>query len=374
MVTASSKLLTVAWQLRSLLLLLVVFCGSGASCNQTLNPFASVGPPAPEVLLAGSSIDQVILAINQNASRIASYQTNNARISLPGVPTLNGNIASLQPGKMRFQASTMLTGAELDLGSNEQLFWFWVKRNNPPDVYFCRHDQYAGSTAQKMMPIEPQWLLDALGMMQLSPSDRHEGPFPHSEGQLEIRSVIQTRSGQMSKSTIIDARRAWVLEQHIYDATGTLVASSRSQGHRYYPAVGVSLPQKIKLEVPAAQLSLSIDVGTVQLNALADNPALWNMPTMSGSRQVDLGTAAPGSIAPIQSARSSDWNTGASPAFIGLTPQTTTNTPRPTTTMPLSQLPAPVAIRPVSAAVQLTQQPVTMRIRPGGVAIPLGQR
>ena len=34
---------------------------------------------------------------------------------------------------------TALTGPEVDLGSNDELFWFWVRRNEPPAVYFARH-------------------------------------------------------------------------------------------------------------------------------------------------------------------------------------------------------------------------------------------
>ena len=364
--------------LQCLLLLMVVFCGSGASCNRAFrNPFAQVGPPAPEVLQLGMSLDQVIAAVNQNASRVVSYQTNNASITvpgMPGIPLLRGDIAARAPGKVRLRASTALTGPEVDMGANDELFWFWVKRNDPPALYFSRHDQFANSAAKQVMPIEPQWLLDALGMMQFSPNDRHEGPFPQGNDAFEIRSVVQTRSGQMSKTTIVDARRAWVLEQHIYDAAGTLVASTRASNHRYHPAAGVSLPQKIELNVPAAQLSLSINVGTVQINTVPDNPMLWSLPAITP--QIDLGTAMPGSIAPMRSAASNDWSTLASPAFVGLSPETL-GTPRPeipptvlsTAVLPPSPAPAAVALAPV-----LPQGPITQRLRPGGVAIPLGVR
>ncbi len=366
---------------QGLLLLAVVFCGSGATCNSAFrNPFAQVGPPAPEVLQAASSLEQVVAAVNQNSSRVTSYQTNNASITvpgMPGIPLLRGNIAAQQPGKVRLQASTALTGPEVDLGANDELFWFWVKRNEPPALYFSRHDQFAGSAAKQIMPIEPQWLLDALGMMQLSPNDQHQGPFPSGADAVEIRSIIQTRGGQMSRNTIIDARRAWVLEQHIYDANGTLVASTRASDYRYYPAVGVSLPQDIELRVPAAQLSLSIDVGTVQINTLPDNPALWSLPVLSGYPQIDLGTAAPGTVAPMGAVGSKDWSTGASPAFVGMLPQDFQD-PAPVlppgnfaavSTAPVLP-PTPVASLPVAP----TSEPITQGLRPGGVALPLGVR
>jgi len=358
--------------LQGLLLVLLLFCGSGATCSRSFrNPFAtSLGPPAPEVLQTGSSLEQVISAVNQNSSRIVSYQTNNASITvpgMPGIPLLRGNIAAQRPDRLRLQASTALTGPEVDLGSNEELFWFWIRRNDPPALYFSRHDQFVGSAAQQLMPVEPQWLSDALGMMQFSPNDRHEGPLPHGNGTVEIRSVIQTRSGTMTKSTVIDARRAWVLEQHVYDTSGTLLASARARSHRFYPGPGVSLPQEVEIRMPAAQMSLSIDVGTVALNQVPDNPALWSLPALSGYQQIDLGTAPPGSYPTISSAASKDWSTLASPGFVGLTPETVRSNGAFAPT-PINSTPLPIATAPVGPGA-IRQQPVAQGLPPGGIQV-----
>lgn len=302
-------------------MLLLLFCCSGATCSRSLrNPFTPAGPPAPEVLLPGATLDQVIAAVNQNAARVQTYQTNNATITIVGdatLPALRGNIAAEPPNKLRFQASTALTGAEVDLGSNDELFWFWVKRNEPPAVYFSRHNQFAGSAAQQVMPVEPSWLLDALGFTQFKPSDLHQPPVAHGNGMIEIHSTVQSRIGQLNKNTVIDARRAWIIEQHIYDGRGTLLASAVARSHQYYPAQGVSLPQEIDIRLPVAQLSLVIDVGTVQLNQPMANPALWELPAMNGYPQIDLGTAPPNTISAIGAPGSNDWSTGAGPGWLG---------------------------------------------------------
>lgn len=366
-----------------LALLLLLFCCTGATCNHRLQyPFGQSGPPAPEVLVAGSSLEQVIAAVNQNSGRIQSYQTNNASISIPGmvgVPALRGNIVAQRPGRLRLEASTALTGPEVDLGSNDELFWFWVKRNEPPALYFSRHDQFVGSAAQQVMPIEPQWLLDAMGFAQFSPNDNHEGPIPHGNGTVEIRSFINSPSGTMTKSTVINALNAQIMEQHIYNSQGTLLASSRAKSHRYYPGIGVSLPQSIEVNLPVAQLSLSIDVGTVSLNALPNNPALWTLPNMSGYPQIDLGAAPPGAVSAINRAGSSDWNTFASPAFVGITPEMNStagaypSTPgnTPTTGFPSgnSATEPQVAQAPVTVTLPPTE-PVPQQLRPGGVPMP----
>lgn len=279
---------------RCIALVAMVFCTTGASCTRSLrSPFAAWTPPAPEVLATGSSLDQVITAVNQNAARVNSYQSNNASITIPGmpgIPLLGGKIAAQRPGRIHLIASTTLTGTEFDLGANDELFWFWVKRNEPPALYFSRHDQFCGSAAQKMMPIEPQWLLDALGFAEFRPSDQHKGPLPLGGGNVEITSIVQSRCGTLTKRTVVDSRRAWVLEQHVYDAAGTLVASAVAKSHRYYPEAGVSLPQEVKIDIPASQLSLSIDVGTVAINTLGESPQLWTLPAISGAPQVDLGS------------------------------------------------------------------------------------
>jgi len=307
---ANPKRPTVPPAVRLGLVLMLLFCASGASCRSSLrSPFAPMSPPAPEVLAVGASLDQVIAAVNQNASRIGSYQTSNASVKIPGmpgIPALSGRIAAQRPGRLRLMASSLM-GPEVDLGANDELFWFWVRRNQPPAVYFARHDQFVGSAAQQMMPIEPQWLLDALGLAMFNPADVHEGPAPAGDGRVEIKSIVQTRSGPITKRTIIDGRRALVMEQHVYDATGNLVASVVARSHRYYPQIGVSLPQDLDIQIPASELALSIDVGTVEINTLADSPQLWTMPTIAGSPPFDMGAAA-GGVAPIgQQLSQADW-------------------------------------------------------------------
>ncbi|HYO26060.1 MAG TPA: hypothetical protein VEQ85_14045, partial [Lacipirellulaceae bacterium] len=274
---------------RMAVVLALVCC---ASCARSLrNPFSSMGPPAPDLLAPAAPLKQIIATVNQNAQKVQSYQTNNASINIPGslgIPTLRGNIAAQRPGRVRLQASTAITGPEVDLGSNEELFWFWVRRNEPPQLYYSRHAQTPGSAAQQLMPIDPQWLMDALGLAEFRGGDQHEGPLPIDKNRVEIKSTIRTGAGVMTKRTVVDAHKAWVLEQHLYDSAGTLLASAVAKSHRYYPETGASLPQVVEIRSPPAELAMTIDVGTVELNRLANTPQLWTLPTIPGSPAVDL--------------------------------------------------------------------------------------
>jgi hypothetical protein len=269
------------------------------------NPFAAPGPAAPEVLPEGASREQIVAAVNQNSSRVQSITVTNASITIPdmlGLPILNGNIAAERPGRFRLTAGTAVTGQEIDMGSNDELFWLWVRRNQPPAVYFCRHAQFAGSNIRQVMPVEPSWLLAALGMVDLNPTLVFDGPLPspRGNGTVELRAWLPAVSGNLQRVMVIDARRAWVLEQHVYDQAGTtLLASAVAESHRYYPVEQVSLPERISIRLPTANLAMRINLGVVQINQLQnDRSQLWSLPTFEGYPQYDLGGAVPGTPLP----------------------------------------------------------------------------
>ena len=160
----------------------------------------------PPALPPSPTIEQVIQAVNQNNSRIQTFTTNQAALSVPGWPTLPASVVFERPGRLRIRGDTGLTGPEIDLGSNDELFWFWVRRNQPPAIFFCRHDQFATCPARQMIPIEPKWLIEALGVAELDPRLPYQGP-PQLIGpdRLEIRAVRETPNGPTTKITRIDA-------------------------------------------------------------------------------------------------------------------------------------------------------------------------
>jgi hypothetical protein len=170
----------------------------------------------------------------------------------------------------------------------------WMKRSEPPGVYLCRRDQFATSQVQQVMPVDPNWLPAALGLAEFSPQEQHEGPRLLPNQNLEVRSTVLGPSGPLVRVTVIDPLRAWVLEQHLYDGQGAPLASAIASQHRYYPEHQVSLPQRVDIRAPAAQLAMTIDVGQVYLNThLGDAAQLWSPPQISGVPQIDVSGGVP---------------------------------------------------------------------------------
>jgi hypothetical protein len=270
-----------------LLALVSLFCLSGASCPTMRNPFYA--QPAVPVLAPTATLDQVVQVVNANSTRVQSFYTNDATISVPPYPTLHGFVAFERPRRFRLQARLGF-GNEFDLGSNDELFWFWVRRENPPAVYFCRHAQFEGCRVRQMIPIRPEWLIEALGANELDPNLPHQGPTTRSDGKLEIRTIRETADGPTTKITVVDPARGLVVEQHMYSAQGQVLASAVTRQHRRDPLSGLTVPQVVDIQLPVAQppLSMRIDLGLVQVNRPAGDPAvLWTMPQGQG-QLVDL--------------------------------------------------------------------------------------
>jgi hypothetical protein len=259
---------------------------SGASCRNLVPQFAA---PLPRVLPPSPTLEQVIEVVNRNSLQIHSFSTMHATLGGPGLPTLRASVAFQRPRRFRLRADTAVTGPELDLGSNDQLFWFWCRRNQPPAVYYCRHEHLATSRARQMLLLDPNWLLEAVGIAGFDPGLPHQGPFFLPGDRLEVRTIRDTPEGLTRTSTVVDAARGWVLEEHVYDAQGRLVASSILSHHRRDPLLGLVMPTVVKINYPAAELSLQLDLGNVQVNRLPGNQAeLWTMPRYQGSPPVDL--------------------------------------------------------------------------------------
>ena len=256
--------------------LLLTVCASGANCPHFLGAYS---PVMPRVLPTTPTLADVANVVNSNSARIQSLYTTDAEIYVPGLPKARANIALDRPRRFRLRADTLLTGPEVDLGSNDELFWFWVRRAPEAAIYYCRHEQFEASLARSVLPVEPEWLIDALGVATLDPAGDNSGPVPVGQGRLRIETRLPRPRGDLRRIMIIDEARGWVLEQHLYDAAGQHLASALLSGHYREPLANVILPRSVKILWPQTKFEMTIELTKLAVNQLSGDPQqLWAMP------------------------------------------------------------------------------------------------
>jgi hypothetical protein len=239
------------------------------------------------------TLDDIVYVVNANTQRVQRLQTENATLRVEGVPALRANLAYEQPRNFRLLAQlSQFTGRELDMGSNEELFWFWIRRDSQPSVYFARHAAFAESPARDLIPIEPNRLIDTLGLVYLDPAGQHRGPVERDPGLLEVTSQLPSPRGNLTRVLLVDAKYGWPAQQHLYDVSGQLLMSARASRQRFYRDEAVTMPHRIEVTLmpgQPAQIAFDVDVSSYSINRQSGDAAeLWAMPRIEGYPSVDI--------------------------------------------------------------------------------------
>ncbi|HVA45832.1 MAG TPA: hypothetical protein VNH11_05535 [Pirellulales bacterium] len=271
-------------------LLVVLFSASGAACPQFVNTYTV---SQPRVLPPSATMFDVINTINTNSGKIQSLATDDASISVPFMPSLRAHLYLDRPRRFRLLGETALTGPEADLGSNDDVFWFWIKRHPQPAVFYCRHDQFETSLARNLLPVEPTWVIEALGIVTIDPAAQHAGPVNSGQGRLRFETAVDSVHGRMTKVTEVDESQGWIVGQHLYDSQRRLIASALASNHGRDPNTGAALPARIEIQTPATdtapQFSMRLDLKNVRLNQLPANQSqLWTLPSYPDAQPLNL--------------------------------------------------------------------------------------
>jgi hypothetical protein len=277
-------------------ILMVGFVSGGATCarRESMIPM----PPPPVVLSDTPTLEELAETANRTAS-VRQLSSNSATVtvlSMPKLPRLtNATLHLERDQRFRLRASLpIVLGAGVDMGSNDEMFWFEVPESiGTKTLYYARHEQYRQQLERAVLPVDPTWVMDALGLVQVDPATVVAGPVRRSDGKLEIRSTLAMPDGTYQRVCMIQPGAGYVTDQLLYGPRGTLIAQSRASEHVYYDAVQCALPHRVEVKLtPLAgePLEMRIEVGSYAVNQLlSGDPNLFAMP-QTASNAVDLTT------------------------------------------------------------------------------------
>jgi hypothetical protein len=241
---------------------------------------------------------QLVEAINSRARQVEQLQAN-IRLEADGMPKLRGTLQLERPDRLRLKAGLMgVSELGVDLGSNSELFWVWAKAVMPgqtPAIYFARHSELRRQVNRAAIPIEPQWIFDALGLSEFGPDEQVRGPYAGWGEMVTLVSTRPSNAGPITRTTLVDPKTASIYQQAFYDSSNRLIAYADAINHRRYDELGISLPHRVELVVLDAgrrQNRLVVETGDYKINALYGDPdKMWSMPAADGVPRVNLTAA-----------------------------------------------------------------------------------
>ncbi|MDO4571020.1 MAG: hypothetical protein Q4D38_11585 [Planctomycetia bacterium] len=283
----------------NILMLFCIFAGC-RSAGDWLHRGGKPQRPEQPVLSSHASALEVITLVNNNVRKIDSFSTTDATLSGKGFFNLKGEIAFKRPGLFRLRGSHAVSGSELDVGRNNEVCWLWVAKWEPKAVYYCLNSQYDSCQALQNLPIDPSWLISALGFGELPEHARYAGPFLEEDGDhLSLRLQEVTPGGQ-ERTRVFVVNRYYGLPAavRVYDKYNMLIADASVQSYRKDVTTGLMLPNSVRLRCPKENdgqgIEISIQFGHPSLNQLqTSNPHLWNMPSYPGYPPQDMTKMTP---------------------------------------------------------------------------------
>jgi hypothetical protein len=303
-----------------------LWVAGGATCyRQTVktNPF----PPPPQVFSGLPTVAELASVMNRTDS-ITQLSSNSVSVEVPSmsnVPRLSATLALERPRRFRMRASVpLLLGSGIDIGSNEEVFWFEVPESMSQTLYFARHDQYQRQSVRSILPVDPSWFVDALGLVHLDEKQVVEGPILRTDGRLEVRSMMPYPDGLYSRVCVIEPTAGYVTDQILYGPNGKMVAGASASNHRYYAEQQCALPHLVHVRLMpdnGPPLEMKMTIGNYVVNQLlSGDPQLFTMP-QTASQQIDLSRLdAPG--APIGNPNYATPITALPPAVVPPPPRT----------------------------------------------------
>lgn len=231
-------------------------------------------------------MEEVVDHLNRNVQKLHAWQAHNVKIRANNMP-LSGTLAVEEGQRLRLVVHSIV-GHEVDMGSNDELFWIWAKRMEPSYVY-CRHEEIDGARQALGIPFEPHWLMQALGVAPLETTDLTMQIDASGRRARLVQPVVTAHGHPLQKVMQVDLVHGVITEHSIYDARGMKIAQAQLEDFRKDKKSGAILARRVKLDWPQTKMSLVMNLGNVEINPASIPSQIWDMPQMPGVQMVDLG-------------------------------------------------------------------------------------
>ena len=240
----------------------------------------------PQVSTATPAAAELVAQLNDNAHKVQSLGCRN--MDIDAEIGLQGWMYCQKPKSFRMNAKA--AGAtELDLGSNNNEFWFWIRRADPPYLYHCSHEEFARGNVRLPFPFQPEWLMEALGIGEYDPA--HQYQVVANKGTIELIEQGTLPQGQRVNKVTVFARgqNGLQVSGHILkDEQNHVIASATID--RTQIVAGAVLPKVIKLSWEADHSKMTLRLNDLSVNGREGdrNSELYARPNWKDVRTYDL--------------------------------------------------------------------------------------
>jgi len=279
--------------LRLALLIGVAGCAPEGGRFNLLRP-SGVNPAPAEV----PAKEDLVAYLNDKSARIPGIQSDDVTLTCytggpVGIP-VSAKLRAQGPRNFRMAADAFGKG-EVDLGSNDREFWYWIRQGGNTQVFCSYQALEDGHVKQMPFPFQPDWVLEAMYMGRYGPADKYELAVEKDHSQFKL--IERTKSPQgtsVKKIIVFNGRLAKGDQPQVTDfllveeANNKLLCSAhitRRQNRAPFP----DLPRELELRWPEQNLKLVLHINSVQASQQF-GPRVFERAQLKGVPSYDLAT------------------------------------------------------------------------------------
>lgn len=280
------------------------FLAGSTGCAHLWTREPSLGKADPP-LSAESTAEQILARVNQNTyseyspSGLHSFRSDDITVRMSGVPaSMRASMVVEAPRNLRLRVAHPVTGGEaVDIGSNDEKFWVWMKESPQRNVITCSHDHVAmaSKVCPLPLPFRPDWLMEVLGVIPISGSGYEVHRAKARSPIVELVSIQKTPDHVPVRRIVkINTVYGVVTEHRVESVEGKMIAKASLFRHFRDPATKLILPRQINIDWPidGQPIALSLEFKTIAFNSPAESVAMWTPPDMPGFPELDIGLLA----------------------------------------------------------------------------------
>jgi len=268
--------------------------------------------PKPAVAANGAPphAAQLVNYLNSEADRLVTLESDDVDLTAfvqdKRMPGLRCFLVCEKPRSFRLTGDAVGTNY-VDIGSNSDQFWFWVKDGDKPPLWYCSYADYEKGV-KLPLPFQPEWVVQALGMAKYDPNKAYKVEAKGNTYELSEETTVQGMS--VRKITIFNSAKRTndstpvVMGHVIQDAqTGKVICQAtikrvRAASFRTRQGDGSILyPSDVLLEWPAEKMSMTMKIGKASVNQPIPNEKIatyFARPDWPGLNKIDIARYQPG--------------------------------------------------------------------------------
>lgn len=180
---------------------------------------------------------------------------------------LGGSMICQKPRNFRLQAK-LLGQPAVDIGSNNDEFWYWISKNEPPYLFHCSYEAL-NRGVNIPFPFQPDMVVTALGIASYDPAKNYKLNAPAGKKYFELIEETTSPQGQRLQKVVVFNRESvalpapQIIAYVLRDEKGQNICIANIKSVQQI-SNGAVLPRVVSFNWPAMKLVMTMEMNNLE--------------------------------------------------------------------------------------------------------------